>query len=67
MNDLQAARYIDQALSNLPKDYPEHFRAMANRAYGRSILGRLGLKPNRSMLVLHKNGRKSVRYDYKGG
>ena len=60
--DLQAARYIDQALANLPRDYPEHSRAMAHRAFGRLILGRLGLKPSRSMLIIHKNGRKSVRY-----
>ena len=65
MNDLQAARYIDQALANLPSDYPANARAMALRAFGRLILGRLGLKPGRSMLVLHKNGRISVRYEDK--
>ena len=43
MDDLEAARHIDQALMNLPEDYP--YRWKAHEAYGRLILGRLGLKP----------------------
>lgn len=42
MDDMEAARQIDQALMNLRKDYP--YRDMAHRAFGRLILGRLGLK-----------------------
>lgn len=43
MNDLEAARHIEQALLNLPEDYPDKDKAV--RAYGRLILGRLDLKP----------------------
>lgn len=39
--DLEAARQIGQALFNLPEDYP--WRGKANEAFGRLILGRLGL------------------------
>ena len=63
MNDLQAARYIDQALANLPATYPDYKRAMAHRAFGRLILGRLGLKPKGKLFFIHKNKRVSVRYE----
>lgn len=43
MDDLEAARHIDQALTNLPDDYP--YRDEAFQAFGRLILGRLNLKP----------------------
>ena len=62
-DDLEAARQIDQALMNLPHNYPD--KDKAQRAFGRLILGHLGLKPNKSIIVFPDEaiGFIKIKYD----
>lgn len=61
MNDLEAARHIDQALFNLQEDYP--FKAEAHRAFGRLILGRLRLKPKRGVIHIESGKPTTIEYE----
>lgn len=60
IDDLEASRYIHQALLNVPQNYP--YRDMAIRSFGMLIWGMLGLMPQNSVIIVHEDGTKTIEY-----
>lgn len=61
-SDLEAARQLDQALFNLREDYP--YKEQAQRAFGRLILGKLGIRENKMIIQIPSNDRDFVKVEY---
>ena len=58
MNDIEASKQLEQALHNLPRNYP--FLAEAFRAYGYLVLGKLGVLHPYHAIRIHKSGLQTL-------
>jgi len=58
MDDEEASRHLEQALLNLPDDYP--YKEQAFRAYGLLVIGRLEVVHSSHSIQIHKSGLKTL-------